>query len=63
MVVVFVASIAVAANRFKVPPVLPVLMDELQVDMVTGGWLMSLSSVAGVILAIPTAFLLTRIGL
>jgi len=63
MIVVFVASIAVAANRFKVPPVLPVLMDELQVDMVTGGWLMSISSLAGVILAIPAAFLLTRIGL
>ena len=63
MVVVFIASIAVAANRFKVPPVLPVLMDELQVGMVTGGWLMSLSSVAGIVLAIPVAFLLTRIGL
>ena len=63
MVAVFVASIAVAANRFKVPPVLPILMDDLQVDMVTGGWLMSLSSVAGIVLAIPAAFLLTRIGL
>jgi len=60
---VFIASIAVAASRFKVPPVLPVLMDELQVDMVTAGWLMSISSVVGVILAIPAAFLLTRIGL
>jgi predicted MFS family arabinose efflux permease len=63
MVVVYVASIAVAANRFKVPPVLPTLMDELQVDMVTGGWLMSLSSLAGIILAIPAAFVLTRTGL
>jgi MFS family permease len=63
MVAVFIASIAVAANRFKVPPVLPVLMDELQVDMVTGGWLMSLSAVAGIVLAIPAALLLARIGL
>jgi predicted MFS family arabinose efflux permease len=63
MVVIFIASIVVAANRFKVPPVLPILMDELQVDMVAGGWLMSVSSLAGVILAIPAAFLLTRIGL
>ncbi len=63
MVTVFVASIAVSANRFKVPPVLPILMDELQVDMVTGGWLMSLSSLAGIILAIPAAFVLTRTGL
>jgi MFS family permease len=63
LIVVFVSSIAVSANRFKVPPVLPILMDEFRVDMVTGGWMMSLSSVAGVILAIPAAFLLTRIGL
>jgi len=63
MIVVFVASIVVAANRFKVPPVMPVLMDELQVDMVTGGWLMSVSSVAGIILAIPAAFLLSKLGL
>jgi predicted MFS family arabinose efflux permease len=63
MVAVFVASVAIAANRFKVPPVLPVLMEELQVDMVTGGWLMSVSSVAGIILAIPAALLLARIGL
>jgi MFS family permease len=63
VVVVFIAGIAVAANRFKVPPVLPVLMDELQVDMITGGWLMSLSSVTGIVLAIPAAFFLTRIGL
>jgi predicted MFS family arabinose efflux permease len=63
MVAVFVASIATTANRFKVPPVLPVLMDDLQVDMVTGGWLMSLSAVSGIVLAIPAAFLLTRLGL
>ena len=63
LVAVFVASIAVAANRFKVPPVLPVLMEELQVDMVTGGWLMSVSSVAGIILSIPAAISLARMGL
>jgi MFS family permease len=63
LAVVFLASVAVTANRFKVPPVLPVLMTELHVDMVTGGWLMSVSSLAGAVLAIPTAFLLTRFGL
>jgi len=60
---VFLASIAVAANRFKPPPVMQVLMADLNVDMVTGGWFMSVSSLAGVILAIPTAFILTRLGL
>jgi predicted MFS family arabinose efflux permease len=60
---VIIAGVVIAANRFKVPPILPVLMDELQVDMVVGGWLTSGSSVAGIILAIPVAFLLARIGL
>ncbi|MGD8792496.1 MAG: MFS transporter [Anaerolineae bacterium] len=60
---VIVAGIVLAINRFKVPPILPVLMDELQVDMVVGGWLTSGSSVAGIFLAIPVAFLLARIGL
>jgi MFS family permease len=63
MVAVFMGGVAVAANRFKVPPALPALMDELQVDMVAGGWLMSISSVASMVLAIPVAFLLARIGL
>lgn len=63
MIVVFVASVAVATNRFKVPPLLPTLMDELSVDMVTGGWLMSVSSLAGVLLAVPGAFLIARLGL
>lgn len=63
MVVVFVASIAIAANRFKVPPALPALMAELRVDMVTGGWMMSVQDVAGIVLAIPGALLLARIGL
>ena len=63
MVVVFVASVAVAANRFKPPPVLPTLMAELQVDMVTGGWLMSAFAVAAICLSIPAAFLLNWMGI
>ena len=60
---VFVASVAITANRFKVPPVLPTLMVDLEVGMVTGGWLMSVYSLAGIILAIPSALLLARLGL
>ena len=62
MAAAFLASIAVAANRFKVPPVLPAIMSDLQVDMVTGGWLMSVYSVAVIVLAIPAALLLARWG-
>jgi len=58
----YLAGVAVALNQFKVPPVMQVLMDSLQVDMATGGWLMSVFSVAGVIFALPAAFLLGRLG-
>jgi predicted MFS family arabinose efflux permease len=62
MRVTFVAGIVAAINAFKVPPLMQLLRTELQVDMVTGGWLMSISSLSGLFLAIPTAFLLTRLG-
>jgi predicted MFS family arabinose efflux permease len=58
----YLAGMAVALNQFKVPPVMPVLMTTLNVDMSTGGWLMSSFAVAGVILALPAAFVLRRIG-
>ncbi len=63
MGVVFLASVVIGVNRFKPPPVLPTLMDELQIDMVTGGWLMSVSAVAAIILSIPAALFMNRIGL
>lgn len=62
MLSVFLASVAVAASRFKVPPALPTLMADLGVSMVAGGWLMSIFSLAIIALAIPTTFLLARLG-
>ncbi len=63
LLVVFIASVATAANQFKAPPVMQRLMLELNVDMMTGGWLMSVFSTANVILSIPAAFLLFRLGI
>jgi MFS family permease len=62
MMATLLAGIVAAINSFKVPPVLPALMSDLHVDLVTGGWLMSVSSVAGLILAIPAALFLARLG-
>lgn len=62
MLAVYLASVAVAASRFKVPPVMPTLMADLELSMVAGGWLMSIFSVAIILLAIPTALLLVRLG-
>ena len=63
MIAAFLAGVAAAVNQFKVPPLMQVLLAELKVDMVTGGWLMSIVSVSALLLAIPAAFLLMRLGL
>lgn len=60
---VYLASIVVVINQFKVPPVMQMLMQDLQVDMSVAGWLMSIFALAGIILAIPAAFILGKYGL
>lgn len=62
MMVTFLAGIITAINSFKVPPLIQVLMNELHVSMMTGGWLMSVSAATSLILVIPAAFLVTRLG-
>jgi predicted MFS family arabinose efflux permease len=59
----FLAGVAATVNQFKVPPALPTLLPALGLDMASGGWLMSIFSVAAVILSIPVALLLHRVGL
>jgi MFS family permease len=62
MIAAYLASVAVALNEFKVPPVMEVLIEKLKVDLATGGWLMSSFAVAGVILGIPAAIMLGKLG-
>ncbi len=62
MLAVYLAGVAVAINQFKVPPVMQILMSDLHVDMMTGGWLMSSFAVAGVVLGLPAALVLARLG-
>ena len=59
---VYGASVVVVMGQFMVPPVMPLLMDDLGIGMATAGWLMSVFSVAGVLLAVPAAFILMRLG-
>ncbi len=60
--IVYLASVAAAFNQQKVPPILPVLMEEFQMNLSLAGGLMSVFSLTGVILALPTGFILQRIG-
>ena len=62
LIVVFLASVAGPVNQFKVPPVMPVLIDAFHMDIANAAWLMSIFSVTGFILAIPSGFILQRFG-
>jgi MFS family permease len=59
---VYLGSVAIALNQFKVPPAMHALQADLSLDMAAGAWLMSSLAVAGVVLAIPAAWLLRRVG-
>ncbi len=58
----FLASIAVVVNQFKVPPVMQTLLTEFQLDLTLGGWLMSIFAVAGILLSLPAALTLNKVG-
>ncbi|MEJ2211459.1 MAG: MFS transporter [Anaerolineae bacterium] len=63
MVAAFLAGVAMTVNQFKVPPVLPTLLSAFRLDLAAGGWLMSVFSVAGILLSIPVAVVVSRAGL
>lgn len=62
MLAAYLAGVAVALNQSKVPPVMQVLLQDLQMDTTTGGWLMSAFAVAGIVLGLPAALALGKLG-
>jgi MFS family permease len=62
MLAAYLAGIAIALNQSKVPPVMQALLRDLHMDTATGGWLMSAFAVAGIVLGIPAAFVLAKLG-
>ncbi|MFN8597535.1 MAG: MFS transporter [Anaerolineae bacterium] len=62
MLAAYLAGVAVALNQSKVPPVMQVLLQSLHIDAATGGWLMSAFAVAGIVLGIPAALVLGKLG-
>ncbi len=62
MLAAYLAGVAIALNQSKVPPAMQVLLQSLHMDTTTGGWLMSAFAVAGIILGIPAAFVLAKLG-
>ena len=62
LIVVFLASVAAPLNQNKVPPLMPVLMDTFQITLSQAGLLMSVFSITGLILALPTGIALQKTG-
>jgi predicted MFS family arabinose efflux permease len=60
--VVILASVAAPLNQFKVPPLLPVLIEAFRLDLSQAGALMSIFSFTGLILALPAGLILQRLG-
>ena len=62
LMALFLAAVAAPVNQYKVPPVMPVLMDVFGLDLTSANLLMSVFSVAGLVLAIPAGLIVQRIG-
>jgi MFS family permease len=56
-------SIAAPLNQFKVPPIMPVLMEQLGVTVSAAGLLMSVYAITGLILALPAGLIFQKAGL
>ncbi len=62
LAVLLLFSIAAPINQFKVPPILPVLMQALNLSVSRAGLLMSVFAITGLILAIPAGFIFQKMG-
>lgn len=62
LLVVFLASVIAPLNLFKVPPSIPQLVSQFHLSMTSVGLLMSVFSIAGLVLAFPAGFFLGKLG-
>lgn len=63
LAVVYFASVVAPLGMFKIPPLASWIIPAYEMSLTTFGWLMSLVSLIGVILAFPAAFICRRVGL
>jgi predicted MFS family arabinose efflux permease len=62
LVAIYLTSVVAPFNQFKVPPILPVLMEEFQINLTQAGALMSVLAVVGLVMALPAGIILQRLG-
>ena len=62
LVLLLLFSVAAPLNQFKIPPIMSVIMDALGISVSSAGLLMSVFAITGLILALPSGFILQRFG-
>ena len=62
LAVLLLFSVAAPLNQFKVPPILPILMEALDLSVSRAGLLMSVYSLTGLILALPSGLIYQKVG-
>lgn len=63
LVVTLLIGVCAPFNQFKIPPVMPVLMEHFGINLTSAGLLMSIFAITGLIFAVPAGMLLQRFGL
>jgi len=59
----YLASLTATLNMFKLPPIIPNVVEAFGIDITRAGDLMSVFSIMGFLLAIPAGFILKRFGI
>jgi len=62
LAVLLLFSIAAPLNQFKIPPIIPLLMDALGLSVGGAGMLMSVYAVTGLVLALPAGLIFQKAG-
>jgi MFS family permease len=62
LVVVYLASVAAPFNFFKIPTIMPVLVQHFNISLAQAGALMSLIALVGLVLALPAGLIMQRFG-
>lgn len=61
-VVLFLVATAITMTQYKIPTVMTDIMTMFGIDAGTASWLMSIFTFVGIIVAVPTGFLVKRFG-
>ncbi len=61
-VILTLVGIAIALDQFKIPSIMPAIMERFHMDLGAASMLMSVFTLAGIFLSLPTGFLARRFG-